>query len=292
MIFQNREIIKHRQVERHADLPFEEYLFANGFYVSFAPNCPEEVKTTIFQQTGLSGSEWFKRNLKRVNSRRRMSFENVPKADGESVTYVIKEKSLKPKDPKQPDLDIPRYTTSAFHEMRTSFLLADILEKNKEQITSQIPFQDQMLTVQYEVQLPWAAIINTKPGLQKQEKYSVFQYLPGTSVRNELASEGGWNNASEEQRKLFGQIDKNISNLSRVLVDNGLEPYDLGAHQVVYTINLERNCITLGILDTEEFRPFSGEKESPRLWNDSWYKHGLPSVLIISSIWGMDAFDD
>ncbi len=183
------------------------------------------------------------------------------------------------------NVDVERYTTTIFHEMRASYEIAKIISQRQEELIKKITYRGEEYRVEYQVQLPWAGIIN---GTQPDERYAIFQYMEGRSPRDIAAESAGWNNIPEDLRQLFGQIHSCCNRIANVAVAAGLEPYDLGAHQTLYRFDHENRKVTLSILDCEEYRFYSPDKPQQRTWPQAWIEIGLPTILIDMSLWAVD----
>lgn len=258
----------------------QEVVFDNGFFLSLTPQCPTPIKKYLEESIHRLGSSWFTKRLQNYRSRRNLAFLQVPGTEHE---FVIKAKTQVPNDPAYPQLNLAFYTLSMFHEMRTSYALYSIVHANKHQFVQTVPYKGDAYYVDYHVQLPLAGISNTANHL---ERYSVFQYIKGDSPRLVIAQARGWNNVDVSLRKLFGSLQLCCSTVAESCVEHGLEPYDLGAHQVIYRIDETAKVLHLTIIDTEEYRFYDKESLDPtqKTWPDSVSTNGLPATLLIEAI--------
>jgi hypothetical protein len=78
---------------------------------------------------------------------------------------------------------------------------------------------------------------------------------------------GGWNASPEAVRKKAAKFQEVLRSVASLLLEAGVEPNDLGAHQIVYQIDPEKNVVTMGIIDTEEYALVSQFGKS-----EEWYK--------------------
>ncbi len=221
----------------------EKILYPNGCLLLITEGCPAEIASRLKTEVCENGTDWFQKHIVSKDitpSTRTIYYSNLGVSQRPLV--VLKEKHLR-EDPGWVKNSF--YTTSLTHEMRTSMALAQIIKNFPEEYS--IEHNNQILPVNLKVQAPLGAVINTK----ERKSYGIFQYEEGESIRDRFEWWGTWNNAPEELRKLTGQIQRALNVVAVEALKRGLEPWDLGAHQVVY--RLENNKLNLYILDTEEY---------------------------------------
>ena len=250
-----------------------------GKYLIFlTPDCPQSVRQQLLKISTEADMARFIAALNRLDtpSRRRVYLSGVFQA-GEEVVPIFKQKAKKPNDPTLPGLNIEGFTTDVFHEMKTAYALIEILKRRSSELPNTLLVGQEKYSISYQVQKPWGAIVNND---DERQRFGVFEYIHGTSVRAETASYGGWNLTLEHLRKLFGHMSIVANAIANVVVEEGLEPWDFGVHQFIYSLDVDSRRITIGIVDTEEFN-FSAEGS---YWPESFINIGLPPVLIFASI--------
>lgn len=219
-------------------------------------------------------------------SRRKVFQPVIYKFPGlENVSPIFKQKAEKPNDPKFPGLNIVNFTTNVFHEMETAYAMDEILRQRAADLPQIMEYLGEEYQVSYQVQKPWGALVDsTDPTV----KFGIFEYIDGQSVRAEAASYGLWNDIPEEYRKLYGRFSTLINEVANVCVAEGLEPWDLGIHQLIYTLDENNKRVSLGVVDTEEFN-FSADGE---FWPESFSRIGLPPILLLSMLFNAANYDD
>lgn len=234
-----------------------------------ARNSSPSVIQALEEKINTSGIEWFSQTQRQEHSlsRRKVCIFRLPTNE----IIVVKQKERKDTDTDIPQLKLPYFTQSIVHEFRTSYLMHDLMQKIE--LPQTIEYQNESYELTYEVQKPLAAILNMN---NPNERLTVFEYIPGDSVRDDVAMNGGWQYTSEEKRKLYGEFHQILKNISPQLVEHGLEPWDLGAHQLVYSIDRAKKSMHLGILDTEEYNLSA---QYGQLWPESYDRIGLPVIL-------------
>ncbi len=169
----------------------------------------------------------------------------------DTIPMVVKQKVRANRSKKDSEkLRVSFFTQSIVHELRTTYLLQILL--NQIDLPDSLAANNKIYNLDIHVQKPIAAMIDLKdPSL----RYTIFEYMIGESVREEVREYGGWTYTSETQRRLFTAMQGVLSEIAQGLVENGLEPWDLGVHQVVYDIQgpSENLVLQLGLLDTEEY---------------------------------------
>lgn len=265
---------KVRSVDIPRNLTRENVLFNNGFRVLITHDCPEDIATAIKTKTEAGGVEWFQsyRQSKEVTpSNRDIYFVNLIE---DSYLPV----AIKKKRPRTNDWPKTRfYTTSMTHEIATTEATRKVLEAKffgPIQIelvdSNDKPYlQDASLSIQK----PYGAIIDTE---NQHQRYGIFDYVSGDSVRNKIHYYGLWNDTPRQIRKLAGSVQVLMDNVALELLNNGIEPWDLGAHQVIY--REDDSILHLTILDTEEY----GFGYGKRFDIDTYT--GLYPVLLLSYI--------
>lgn len=259
------------------------------YHVFLTDDCPENVRHVITALHTEQDVAKFITSLRKVMTPSRRNVYLSPGffvAKSGETAPIFKQKAEKPNDPEYPGLKISSFTTDAFHEMETTYALQDILQKRAADVATSMTVDDEAYAVHYRVQKPWGAIVNSE---DETQKYGIFEYINGISVRGEAAHFGLWNDIPEDLRVLYGQMHQVLDRLSRVCVEEGLEPWDLGIHQLIYTIDRATKSISLGIVDTEEFN-FASDGQ---YWPDSFLKVGLPAILIYMMMFRTsDGYDD
>ena len=193
--------------------------------------------------------------------------------NGGSDAAVFKRKAMKPLDKDFPGLDVSRFTTDVFHEMQTTYALIDIFERRAADLPHTLIYQGEQYEVAYQIQKPWGALVNTEDPTQK---FGIFEYIQGNSFRDEIMEYEHWNLVPEEIRKFHGQLHVNFNAIARICVlEEGLEPRDTGAHQVLYSVDKNAMKIRIGIIDTEEFN-FSSDGQH---WPEQYSRIGMPSLI-------------
>ncbi|OGM30789.1 hypothetical protein A2630_00340 [Candidatus Woesebacteria bacterium RIFCSPHIGHO2_01_FULL_44_10] len=234
----------------------EKRLLESGFLVLVAEGCPEEVAEEIVLRTETFGTGWFYNLRADVPARRKIFF--VPlKVDGVE-TVVIKEKA--PIVVGNPLLKHP--TSSVIHEIRTAMVLGEIVKRLD---LIEIAVNKKDLIINFSAQRPLGALVDLNSG----QRWGFFDYVEGESPRVETSRVGGWNYLPEERRKLYGQIHTALEEVGKAALKAGVEPWDLGVHQVV--LDIKKNIVGVTILDTEEY---SLKKSG------LWKGNSLPPVIL------------
>lgn len=228
--------------------------------------CPPDLAHQIKELIINSGLTWFANNTRDEfsNSRREVFITPI-----NSLQSVV----VKKKDRLEDDngLKVSYFTQSIVHEFRTANLMRNLIGKIN--LPQFIEHDGKKYSLIYDVEIPVAAIINLE---NPNDRYSIFAYIPGDSVRKEVAMNGGWSYTPENKRKLFGQMHKTLNQVAKELVEHGLEPWDLGVHQIVYRIDEQKQEIHLGIIDTEEYNLSCMYGAH---WPEIFISQGLPAIL-------------
>ncbi len=237
----------------------------NGLELLIARGCTDELSELLITIVKNQGTTWFESYIRDEysKSRRKVYF---PILEGTKV--VVKEKAPK-EDASQAKLRY--FTESIVHEFKTSYLLQKLLSEME--LPDKVLYLGKKFRLSYEAQTPLAGILNLT---DSTKRYTIFKYISGTSVRDEVALNGGWENTSQSKRELFGQFHDVLNKISNQLIKFDVEPWDLGVHQLVYTINQSDDSIHVGILDTEEYN-FSARYGDH--WPKSFIEIGLPVIL-------------
>ncbi|WKZ29937.1 MAG: hypothetical protein QY314_03955 [Candidatus Dojkabacteria bacterium] len=229
-----------------------EVLPGGKFAIITTVECPEEVKDTIranadenegmFLAGDFIGSA-SRRVVTRLNSR-----EERPHA-----IAVVKRKAQVPQDGY-----MRRFTTfSLVNEIRMAHATNDIIDAEGLRDYS-VMYQDQEVDIQFDVQVPFGGVYGITPETRNQ-RYGLFQFHSGTSVRDEVAMSYGWNHLTQEERLLYGNLfHGQLTNLHVAAASKyGIYTHDLGVHQLLYneSRNDGKTKYQLTILDTEEFYP-------------------------------------
>lgn len=248
----------------------ERALYQNGYLLLLSRYCPKATRVALQELVSQQGSDWFKpyQRVQWWQESRREIF--LPPSDNEAPRIALKKKNIVKDGNDRPHIRF--YTQSTLHEMRTSILLKDILEKycNNKKIT----YANKEYSVCCQVQSPWGAIVNTN---DHGERYGIFEYVTAQSARDFTKMNDGWNNLDQYNRSLFAQIHVMLNELSNLAVKAGLHPWDLGVHQVLYSINDSEKKIVITIIDTEEYVITSQHKAD---WPQQYSEVGLPPVLL------------
>lgn len=211
-----------------------------------ARTCDPTLIPPLKAQIETQGIEWFQDSLKNgeTHSRRQVY---IPVVENNGVV-VIKKKDQK-LDPKaDPRLKVGYFTQSIVHEFRTSYLLLELMQHLD--LPKTVEHKGESYRVIYDVQVPLAAIVDLD---DPSQRYTIFEYIPAFSARDDVNLNGGWFYTSEETRKLFGQFNQLLLQIAPQLIPYGLEPWDLGVHQLLYEVNETQKTVYLGIIDTEEY---------------------------------------
>ncbi|MEK7498029.1 MAG: hypothetical protein AAB656_03870 [Patescibacteria group bacterium] len=247
------------------DLISEKVLYPNGCLLLICPECPENVAARLKTNIELLGIEWFQKDKldKGITpSTRNIYYSNLENDNRDLI--VIKEKSQRI-DPEWPKAST--YTTSVIHEIAMSKAMQFVIDQDFPNDFT-VSLNDEICNVSLRVQTPLGAIIDLATG----KRFGIFMYEKGESIRDCFQWWGTWNDAPEELRKLTGKISTTLDVLAKLALNKGLEPWDLGAHQVVYRKG--ENNLDLTILDTEEYD--FGVNE--RMDRDQFL--GLPPLII------------
>lgn len=242
----------------------EKYIYSNSCLLLISDGCPSEFSSRLKTEVSESGTDWFQRYVVSKDitpSTRTIYYSGL--GISQNPLVVLKEKHLR-EDPVWAKNRF--YTTSLTHEMRTSIALSKVIENFPNDYC--LEYDNQKYPVNLKVQASIGALVNTKTG----KSYGIFQYERGESLRDRFEWWGSWNNAPEELRKLTGQVQRVLNIVAAEALKKGLEPWDLGAHQVVY--RFEDNKLNLIILDTEEYDFGFNQRFGPGEFS------GLPPVLV------------
>lgn len=249
------------------------------YTIHVTQECPEHIRQKLLTLRTPEEVAAFLKNLHMLWTPSRRKVFHSPDLKNEQepeVMAILKRKELKPNDPQFPGMDIEKFTTDVLHEMRTAYAMQDIFQRRAADLPKTAEIDGVTYALTYRVQTPWGAIENTATGT----KYGIFEYLQGTSIRAEVASQMGWNHLTEKARLFFGKLNAGLDQIANICVDEGLEPWDFGLHQLIYTRNDQEHKIEMGIVDTEEFN-FA---EDGVYWPDSFRKFGMPPVIIFASV--------
>lgn len=246
------------------DVPlFREKSIIGNKLLLVTQQCPAEVAAALSKKIALQDMTWFE-DQPLATSRRKVAIVEL----SSDISVVVKEKQEMRSDP---SMKVDFFTRSVVHEMRTSYGLRQALDELP--LPSHLVYLEEEFTLSFDAQLPLAAILNLE---DPRERFTVFAYIPGDSAREEVAAYGGWNQTPAEKRKLFGLFHQVLCSISNALVERGIEPWDLGVHQLIYEIDHEKRQIFLGILDTEEYNL---SKRYGEYWPDQFTEIGLPAIL-------------
>jgi hypothetical protein len=244
----------------------------NGFLLLYTQQCPSFVRNEIFSNTVAYGTNWFLHSKldHDIFPSRRNIYNYQLILNSKECSMILKEKKEYGDNQAQ---KVPYFTKSLIHEIRTSYALKNIVEKFP---IKEINVNGIRYRLNAQVQSAFGGIINLQ---NQKERYGLFEYISGQSIREEINSFDGWNNTPESKRKLFGSLHTWLSQLANYSIDYNLEPFDLGIHQLVYWETKEgvSNNIHIGILDTEEynFAKFGS------FWPRNSMQYGLPPVALI-----------
>jgi hypothetical protein len=246
----------------------EKHIFPNGYVLFFTQDCPDEVKNDLREMIAQNGINALVNDISvGPVTRSSLSPEHIDQ------TYrlpIFKKKSKS--NPKGEALKVEYFTSSLVHEMRTSLRLQELLLELESELPEIIEYKNRRLHVVYKTEVPWGALINTK----NNSRFSIYESTPGVSVRSVVKCEADWNNLDKEERVLLGKINKILHQLSIHLVNNGLEPWDLGLHQVILDRDFHSDVLFLTIINTEEYN-FS--EKFGHHWTKGLLEVGLPPIL-------------
>jgi hypothetical protein len=224
-----------------------------GEYTVFVTeDCPEHIRQVLEQLKTPEQIEDFIKSLTILwtPSRRKVFHSRaLMSAEHPEVMAILKRKEEKPNDPNYPGMMISEFTTDVLHEMRTAYAMQEIFERRAADLPKRAFIKGKRYTLSYQVQTPWGAIESD----DKSKRYGIFEYIEGTSIRAEVASQSGWEYVPLEKRLYFAKLQKGLNRIANICVEEGLEPWDFGLHQIIYTHNDEARTIKMGIVDTEEF---------------------------------------
>lgn len=248
----------------------ERALFQNGYLLLLSQYCPQATRVALQELVSQQGSDWFKpyQRVQWWQESRREIF--LPPSSDMAPRIIVKRKKVVEADEEKPFINF--YTQSTLHEMRTSLFLREILEKYC--VSKKITYSGKEYAVHCKVQSPWGAIINTN---DRHDRYGIFEFVSAESARDFTKMNDGWNNLDQYKRSLFAQIHVMLNELSNLAVKAGLHPWDLGVHQVLYSINDSEKKIVITIIDTEEYVITSQHKAD---WPQQYSEVGLPPVLL------------
>lgn len=254
------------------------------YHLFLTDDCPAHVRDVLLGLTTEEAVTDFISHLVQLRTPSRRRVYRSPEFSGQNgVVPIFKLKERKPNDPEYPGMDIEGFTTNPLHEMETAYALDEIVHARKADLPETLVYNDKEYAVQFRVQKPWGALIDST---NESKKYGIFEYIEGISVRGEAASYGMWNDIPEVYRKFYGKMHGLLDQVAHISVEEGLEPWDLGIHQVIYQLNQETGQISLGIVDTEEFN-FASDGA---FWPESFSKYGLPAILLMSMLF--NSYDD
>lgn len=234
-------------IERH-ELP-------NGYLLFLTDLCPAITRAMIldFATNRMNEMPNFFRSIEDVKSRRRVATPIVP---SRYEMPIFKKKILYQIDETDPDIgrrnNARFYTTmSQFHELRMALVLQEILQKVT--LPQSVTSEHGTLDIAVRVQQPWGMLQDMN---DPDEGYSIFQYLHGHSIRNDVKLEGGWFNVPPEKMKLYSRVIVYLQQVTKLIVEAGLDPHDLGIHQILHGDVKEadgKESVLLSIIDTEQF---------------------------------------
>ncbi len=226
----------------------QEKIIIGHLLLLFTADCPPDLIAQIKTALETNNLEWItaaERSQDLYTSTRRVF---LPPTNHHTTNRIILKEKRRRLSLQIPKLKLPYFSTSVIHEIRTTAKLRTLLDQAE--LPSALTLDEKTYQLAWKVQKPLGAIIN----LQNQDqRYGIFEYIPHTSARDETTEYGGWNNLPEKTRVLFGQIHSALNKLAHQLLKHGLEPWDLGAHQIIYQLDEENSQINLWIIDTEEY---------------------------------------
>lgn len=233
-----------------------------------ARGCSESTAALLEQKISQTGLSWIERH-ETVEARSRRQVAIIP-LDAKTLVVVKKKREIR----NGFEMKLKFFSTSIVHEFRTAFHLKELMESLP--LPQTLEYHEEEYALTWDVALPLAAILNLN---DPSERYVIFEYLDAESVKEEVDGYGGWGETPESKRELFSRFHDVLNQIAPHLVERGLEPWDLGSHQLVYTLNEETKQIYLGILDTEEYN-FSARYGDH--WPDTHSPRSLPQVIVMS----------
>jgi hypothetical protein len=248
-------------------------LFANGILALFTNECPKEVISELNKVTELMSLAWLNSIVSDddVTTERRSIYNGQLKLPHDKTPIFIKKKPRINGDRSGPNVKF--FTSSIVHELRTAQLLNQIISCNVDKLRFEVYLDGKPYKAIFKPSIAWGGLIDTT----NSDRYTFFKRECGESVRYDVASAGGWNNLSKEKRDLLSVIHNNLVKLAEVCLNSGLEPWDLGVHQLLLKVNQTENAIDIVVLDTEEYNI---PDKYGHTWPTDWSKMGLPPVIL------------
>lgn len=264
----------------------------NGWILSLTDHCPEHLEQFLLRAVKSASDSWMPEpSSKTLTPSRRTIFfvdENITKQEG--MRFVMKKKQVKhlsQKDPINYDVQYERllalFTTYPYHEIRTSEKLAQVVLEFNKQNLAQIVIDGISYHPKFAVQNCYGSL--TTQGRNKK-RFGIFEYVPGVSPRivtfeSHDGFQSGWNAVTETERLLFGRIHSLLCELANMSIQSPyfLEPWDLGVHQVIYSLDEMTKTINITILDTEEYLDST---KFGNFWPEIFEHVGLPAVLMFA----------
>lgn len=161
----------------------EKHLYPNGSLLLFTANCPRETKTELTTLVQTNGVEWLlSSNNKKHSSlaHRTIYFPQSVYSNVEMPVFLRKNPKKKVKDE---SLKIEYFTESVIHEMRTSYLLEQILLTQNKELPQEILYENRCFKLKYCSQNPWGALINLE---DSSSRFTFFKPEQGCSIRDHV----------------------------------------------------------------------------------------------------------
>lgn len=248
----------------------------DNYTIFITDSCPPEIAELLLKVRTKEEVEALKKTFYRIGKpSRRSIYATRELVVADRYAAIFKQKAVKPNDPEYPGLQIEKFTTDVFHEMQAAYALDEIVRRRQADLPQSITYEEKQYALEYHTQMPWGALIDRE---NADEHYGIFECIAGTSARFEATSYGHWNYVPEVLRKFYGQLHMTLDQVANISVEEGLEPWDLGVHQLIYTIDEANRRIKVGIVDTEEFN-FTADGE---FWPSSFTRIGLPPILMLT----------
>lgn len=236
----------------------EKEITTNGNVLVFTNDCPPLIANAIKDRVAKEGTAWLLPHLRNDSERQSRRLVYMARPESHLPVVVFKEKAEKHGKPGTVQGKmVPYFTKSVVHEMRTSFIVRNIVGElaanNKLPATFSNEYGQQR-NIKYHVQLPYGAIIDTKnrDSHGHLRSYGMFEWVRGASVRDEINIMGGWEFLSERVQQFFLRLEREVAYpLAVELLKRGIEAHDLGPTQMLY--REEGDTLFLTLIDTEEF---------------------------------------
>lgn len=229
----------------------EKRLLPAGEFFLFTDDCPHETREELVNLVTVGGLEWLlsaPSNGSAASSSRRATY--FPYSHFSSVEMPVFLQKNPKKQPGEESLKVKYFSESVLHEIRTSYLLQHVLSQVNTALPNEVQYKDQLYQLTCISQTPWGALIDTK---KHSSSFTFFKKAHSYSLRNEVESVGGWNYVNEADRKLYSQFHALLGKVSEKCLDLGLEPWDLGVHQLMYRVDELGSLMEVCIIDTEEY---------------------------------------